>query len=460
VTKKKIGPIALALVMVAAIVSLRNFPFCAQYGLSSIFYLGLASLTFFIPTAQITLELSTTFPGTGGTYHWVKQAYGSETAFLTLWLGWLGTITWFPAILIFSAAMAYAVIEPIIPGLHFSTYFAFFFIIIFFWGTTLINLRGMNVSAVYGGICVVVGTILPGILIICLGIFWMAFSQKTQIDFGIRSLIPALDIDNIAIFSAVLLSFSGAELVSFHVNDTENPEKTYRKSLFLATILIMLIYVLGTLSVIVIVPNGEINLSSGVLQSFMHFFAELNMNWAVPMIAFALLLGSLAGINSWIVGPAKGMLAVADDSLLPNMFRKVNGKDVPYILLMLQAIVGTILSLFVFLLAENNDEFLWVLTALAFQFLSIQYIIIFLAAMKLRRKFPEILRPYRVRFIGFKCIIAIVACAITFIITFLPPKSFTTLSFGVYSSSLLAAMIIFVLPVVFLIKNKRRLLLS
>src|SRR5579872_1418054 len=93
----------LTMINIAAIGSVKNWPLTAEYGLSSISYLILAALIFFLPLALVTAELATTWPENGGIYVWIKHAFGHKTAFLAVWLFWLLNVIWFPTLLSFIA---------------------------------------------------------------------------------------------------------------------------------------------------------------------------------------------------------------------------------------------------------------------------------------------------------------------------------------------------------------------
>ncbi|VTR43445.1 Extreme acid sensitivity protein [Serratia fonticola] len=51
--------------------------------------------------------------------------------------------------------------------------------------------------------------------------------------------------------------------------------------------------------------------------------------WAIRGIAALLLLGVLAEIAAWIVGPSRGMLVTAQQGILPARFAKMNKKRRP-----------------------------------------------------------------------------------------------------------------------------------
>ena len=66
-----IGVFTLAMMNVAAIVSLRGLPAEAEYGLSSVFYYIFAAVFFLIPVALAAAEMATAWPQKGGVFRWV-----------------------------------------------------------------------------------------------------------------------------------------------------------------------------------------------------------------------------------------------------------------------------------------------------------------------------------------------------------------------------------------------------
>lgn len=61
------------------------------------------------------------------------------------------------------------------------------------------------------------------------------------------------------------------------------------------------------------------------------------IEWTVRVISALLLLGVLAEIASWIVGPSRGMYVTAQKNLLPAAFAKMNKNGVPVTLVISQA---------------------------------------------------------------------------------------------------------------------------
>ena len=106
------GVRTLALLNVAAVLSIRNLPSQAEYGWSIIFYLTAASICFFLPSALVSAELASGWPENGGVYLWVKEAFGPRWGFVAIAMQWLENLPWFPAVLTFVAEAIAYVIDP------------------------------------------------------------------------------------------------------------------------------------------------------------------------------------------------------------------------------------------------------------------------------------------------------------------------------------------------------------
>ncbi len=447
------------MITVAAIISLRNLPLSAEFGLSSIFYFVVSALVFFIPIALVTAELATGWPRSGGNYVWVSEAFGKPAGFFALWMAWMESIAWFPAILAFTAAMLAHLLEPIFPGLEHHRFFYFAVMISVFWGATFLNFFGIETSGWISALGVLMGTLIPGALIIGLGMWWVLSGHETAIQFSFSQVIPEFRFDTMVFFSGILLGLAGVEIAAFHIREAKNPQKDYPKALLVAASIILTVSILGTLAIAVVVPQSEISLLSGLIQAFKVFFNAFDMLWAVPVLALFALIGSLAGINTWTVGPAKGLLVTAEDGFLPPFLKKTNAAGVPTGMLLFQALIGSILSL-VFLWMDSHSAAYWVLTALSAQFTVVQYGFVFAAVVKLRYKQPKQERPFKIPGgkygIWFLAIIGILACLFGFGIVYVPPSALDLGDRAEYQMMLGVSFILLsIIPLVFSARRRR-----
>lgn len=444
--RKILGVFMLAMIATAAILSLRNLPLTASYGIGSIFFYAVAGLAFFIPTALVAAELATAWPETGGLYAWVTEAFGPEFGFLATWLEWIMNTVWNPTILAFIAATIAYVINP---GLIHNRWFMVSIMMIVFWGSTFVNFLGMRASGLISSVGVITGTLIPGALIILFGVAWLVMGQPSQISFAPEHLIPTLKLDNLTFFAGVILGLAGIEVAAFHASEAKNPQRDYPKAILLATIIILAIFILGTLSIAIVVPKHDISLVAGIMQAMEVFLKALGLGWATKIFGILLALGAIAMMSTWLVGPSQGLLAAARHGGLPPLLRRVNKNHMPVPVLIVQALIGTFLSA-LFLFMPNVSTSYWMLTDLTAQLTALIYILMFTAAITLRYKKPDAPRPYRIPggnagmwIVGG---IGILAALFALFIGFVPPAQLATGSVLFYELFLIIGIVVFSVP--------------
>lgn len=390
---KSLGVFLLTMINIATILSIRNWPLTAEYGLSSVAFLLLAVIVFFLPTALITAELASTWPVKGGIFAWVKEALGHRMGLLAIWLLWAENIVWYPITLSFIAGtFAYT----FNPSLANNPFYMCGMIISLFWIVTLINLGGIKLSGWISSIGALFGTLLPGGLIILLAIIWLGSGRPSDTPLNWNSLLPKLDhYTELAFLAGVLLNFCGIEMPSIHAKDVIKPGRTYPLAVFYSTLIIVLFTVLGTLSISIAVPKSEISLVSGGIEAIYSFFHSFGISWAIPIVAVSIALGALASVSTWTAGPCRGLLTAAQNGDFPPFMQKVNKHDMPRNLMLLQGVVVTILALIFVFMPSVSGSF-WILTVLTSQLYLIMYLLLFLSGIILRYKRKEVERPYKI----------------------------------------------------------------
>lgn len=441
--KRTLGIFTLAMINVAAVSSVRNWPTIAEYGFSSLFFFALAAILFFIPLSMVSAELATGWPKTGGVFAWVKEAFGHRTGFLAVWLLWLENVIYYPVILSFIAGTLAYVIQPELSN---NTLYTLSVIIVIFWLTTLANLLGMQASGWISTFGVIAGTIIPGSLIILLGIIWCFSGNPVQISMTVESLVPDMSSPNqLVFFSAVLVALAGIEMSAVHAGDVKNPRKDYPKAILLSAILILGLYILGVLAVAVVIPQEKISLVAGSLQAFSVFVNAYGLSWMTPILAILLTVGAFSTLSTWIAGPSKGLLGAAQSGDLPPFFRKLNKHEMPVTLLITQAIIVTLFSS-VFLIMPTVSSAYWILSAMISQLYLVMYILLFSAAIKLRYKQPHANRPYKVPGgnLGMWVVagLGLIGSCFAFFIGFFPPAQLKTGDPVFYISFLILSVII------------------
>lgn len=429
----------IALINVCAICNIKNFPLLAEYGLSVIFFLALSALFFFIPVALVSAELASGWPERG-VYTWVKEALGPRLGFLAIWLEWIENVIWYPTILSFIASTFAYIIDPHLAN---NKLFVLAVILITFWVMTFVNFLGMRVSGWISSLTALFGTIIPIVLIIIMGAFWIFAGHPVQINFSMKALFPDLtSINQLVLLSGVLLGLAGMEMSAVHAKEVRNPQKDYPRGIFLSALLILVFSALGALAIGAIVPNEKIQLASGGMEAFRYLFAAFNWPWGLPVIAAITTFGALGMMSTWIVGPSRGLYATAEHGDLPPIFHKSNRHGMPVNILLAQAIIVSILSL-VFLFMPSVNSSYWTLVALASLLYMIMYILMFISALVLRRKAPHVPRVYKVPALWLFCLLGIIGSSFGVLISFFPPSQINTGSLIVLETFLIGSTLLF-----------------
>ena len=457
----KIGVFALAMLNVGAVMSLRGLPMMAKEGLSMIFYLLFASVLFLVPISLVSAELATGWPRAGGVYRWVKEAFGSGFGFTAIWLQWIQNVIWYPTVLTFAAGcISYMFVDPELAG---NKYFTLAVVLIVYWGATFTTFRGVKTSGKLTTLAVVGGTLIPGVLIIALGIIWLLTGNPLEFLHVAKgqsvSILPDLSsFNSISFLAGIVLLFAGMEVGAVHVADLKNPKSQFPKAVFLAMFIIIIIFTLGSLSVAAVIPEGKISLTAGIMQGLKDLLSGFNIPWLLPIMGFLTAFGAVGGVLAWIAGPSKGLLATAKDGELPPFMAYTNKAGVQTHILYIQGCIVTVISL-VYIVMPTISSAFFLLTALTAILYLIMYIMLYASAIKLRYIKPDVERTYRVPGgnAGMWIIagIGLLAVLFAFFIGFFPPALLTVGSPTFYVVFLILGVIVFVGAPIIINKSKK-----
>ncbi|KTD03020.1 APC family permease [Legionella feeleii] len=446
-SKHTLSIFSLTMITVGSVDSIRNLPATALFGSQLISFFILGALFFLIPTALVSAELASGWAKQGGIYIWVKEAFGKKTGFLAIWLQWIENVIWYPTILSFVAGTIGYLINPSMAS---NPYFLWIVIVSAFWGATLVNLRGMRSSALFSNICALSGLLLPMALIIGLGAAWIVGGNPLQVQFDSASISPHWQDRSMWVsLTAIMMSFCGIEIATVHANDVDNPQRAFPRALTYSVFIILSTLILGSLAIAVVLPQQDINLVAGIMQAFDAFFSKYHLVWFMPFIALMLVMGGLGGVSNWIIAPTKGLLVAAEDGNLPEVFRRTNAHGAPVVMLISQAVIVTILSaLFLFMPSVNGSY--WLLTALAAQLYMLMYLLMFVAAIKLRISAPNHPRAFRIPggMAGMLLVagIGIIGGLTTLVVSFMPPEGINVGGVSRYELTLVTGLCLMCLP--------------
>ncbi len=401
-SRKSMSMFTICMMTVAAVVSLRGLPMMAKEGLSMIFYILFATVMFLIPASLVAAELGGAFSGKGGgVYTWVKEAFGSRWGFTAIWLQWIQNVVWYPTVLAFAAsALAYLFMKP---DLASNGVYTGAVILACYWGATFISLAGADAVRSVTKYGVLAGTVLPGLLIIALGLLWVIQGNPLQflattsgdVHAHARFFPHITGLGSVAFLAGIILLFAGVEVQAVHANEMKDPGKEYPASMFLAAGIIFLLFLLGSLAVAAVIPAKEISLTAGLMQAFHLLLGKFHLGFLTPVIGLLLAFGAIGGVMSWISGPSRGLLETARQGELPPVMAKVNKKGVQSTILLIQAVVVSLLAGLYFIMTDVSVAF-FVLSAMTATLYLVMYILMYSTAIKLRITRPDLPRSYRI----------------------------------------------------------------
>ena len=448
----KLGVFTLAIMNVTAVVSLRGLPAEAEYGVSSAFYYLFAAIVFLIPTALVAAELAAMFQDKqGGVFRWVGEAFGKRAGFLAIWLQWIESTIWYPTVLTFGA-VAFAFIgtnDARDMALASNKLYTLAVVLIIYWLATFISLKGLGWVSKVAKIGGLVGTIIPAALLIVLAIIYLASGGVSQMNFDGRLFPDITKLDNLVLASGIFLFYAGMEMTGIHVKDMENSSRNYPRAIFIGAFITVLIFVLGTFSLGIIIPQKDINLTQSLLVGFDNYFKFVHASWLSPIIAIALAFGVLAGVLTWVSGPSKGLFAVGKAGYLPPFFQKENKIGVQKNILLLQGAAVTLLSL-LFVVMPSVQSFYQILSQLTVLLYLIMYLLMFAAAIYLRYSMKKSERPFRIGKSG-NALMWVVAgmgflgSLLAFVLSFIPPAQIAIGSNAVWYAVLTIGCIVVVI---------------
>lgn len=424
----KLGVITLAIMNVTAVVSLRGLAAEAEYGLSSAFYYLFAALVFLIPTSFVAAELAAMFQDKqGGVFRWVGEAFGKRTGFVAIWLQWVESTIWYPTVLTFGAvSLAFIGTDSAKDmALASNKVYTLAIVLLIYWAATYISLKGLGWVSKVAKIGGLVGTIIPAGLLVILAIAYLVSGGESQMNFGGNFFPDIARFDNLVLASGIFLFYAGMEMSGVHVSEMENPTRNYPRAVFIGAAITVAIFILGTFSLGIIIPQKDINLTQSLLVGFDRYFDYIHASWLSPIIAIALAFGVLAGVLTWVAGPSKGLFAVGKAGYLPPFMQKTNKIGVQRNILLIQGGLVTFLSL-LFVIMPSVQSFYQILSQLTILLYLIMYLLMFSAAIYLRYNMKDYKRPFRIGKSG-NALMWIVAgvgflgSLLAFVLSFIPP---------------------------------------
>ncbi|HRH42561.1 MAG TPA: APC family permease [Pyrinomonadaceae bacterium] len=325
--KKELGLTDLVLTQILFIVGLPWIGVAAKQGNSHIvLWLG-AMLLFYIPSAVVVTYLNRLMPLEGGLYQWAKFGFNELTGFLVAWNLWL-----------------FAILNTSEIGLQITQYLVYIlgpeseWLTESRWFIGLVTLGIIGVLVVVTSIGLGVGKWVHkagGVLmllifaaILILPLLNLANGTLTEyhpfkFEMPVLSSLMTLNLLGKMGFGA----FGGFEYVAIHEGDCRNPVRTIGRSIIVAAPIIVVMFILGTSSMMALIPIDQIDLIAPIPQVLSAGFGPLGLVAGIASLTImALLCIRLAQASVMFGGNTRLPMVAGWDYLLPNWFTKLHEK--------------------------------------------------------------------------------------------------------------------------------------
>jgi len=371
-----------------AIVGLRWLTTAAsQFGLASLLMWVLAMLVFFIPSAIAVRELADIDPGSGGMYRWVTRAFGPRHGFVAGWGYWVNNLFYFPSLLLSTAAIAAYAGGARFAALGDNPRFILVISLIGLWLAIWLNVIGLRVGKWLqnvGGY----GTWIPAFIFVALAI-WSFATHGSATPWRTSDLVPhKLDLPSINLFATLTFAFAGLELAPTLGGEITDPAATLRRGVLLTGVAVVAVYVLGTMAMLVALPQETVSITNGLPQAVAALARRIGAPALAPfaaLIALMLVVSNIGGVGAWLTGSARLPFAAGVDQALPAAFARVHPKwQTPHVALLFQGALATVLVVASLAGSTVKSAYLALIQTTLILFF-IPYLYIFAAYLRLRR---------------------------------------------------------------------------
>ena len=322
--RKDLGLIDLTLTQILFVVGLPWVGVAAKQGTAHV-VLWLAAITFFyIPSAAVVIHLNRAMPLEGGLYQWAKLRFGEMPGFLVAWNLWLFTI-----------------LNTSETGLQVTQYFGYVVGPRSEWLTSDVRFIGVvNVAIVTALVGITIrglsvgkwvhkagGVLMLTTFAMLIALPWVNLAHGSLREFhALVMTTPLMTVLSLNIAAKMGFgALGGFEYVAIHAGECRNPERTIARSVIVAAPIIALMFILGTSSVLALVPIDRIDLIAPIPQVLAEGFRPFGSATVVASATIvALLCIRMAQASVMFAGNTRLPMVTGWDGLLPGWFTRLH----------------------------------------------------------------------------------------------------------------------------------------
>ncbi len=330
-----------------------------------------------IPFGLVSAELSSAYPEDGGMYTWAKEVLGEKAGFVS---GWAYTVAGFvePATFAYLTANYLKTMFPF--ELSGFEYWAVCALLIAF--VVVINFLGIKIVSDMATVITIL-CVLPFLVLIVLSFMNLQFNP-------VKPFIPEDSSFLEAAGSGLLIGIwfnTGYETVSTMSGEIQDGERLVPRAIIIAVPLISLMYILFVVPALSAVGQWQ-NWSSEGPLSFVEIGQTLGgwpLQWAFTIAGT---LASLMILCEYVTAYSRVFSTMSEKGQFFKCFSTMHPKyDTPYIGLIILGVISTILC--------SSGSFIEFVT-LASILYAVPVILMFIAAIRRRIKFPDMKLSYQV----------------------------------------------------------------
>jgi amino acid transporter len=389
---KSLGRFDIVFLLIAAVVGLETLGQVSTFGAEAFTWTLVLAVTFLLPYGLIFAETGAAFTEEGGAYTWVRNAFGRPAAAIAALLTWVTQPVWVGGSMAFLATEGWNVNLSHISSGSVADYV---FKLVFIWLTVLAAI----VSLRYGKWLPTVGAIMKVLLLVVfVGTAIVYAIQHGVVSLSFSDFSPTLS----GLFGAtplLLFAYLGFESGNSAAGEMKNPARDVPFGILRSSGIAAACYLLPIFAILVVVPSDKITGIGGFFDATATVFSVYGgasgamLKGLSVCLVFVLMTQGAAWM---IISDRMQAIAAADGAFFGGFFGVFNEKlSTPVRVNFMSGVVGTAFMLVAMQVTGSAGSVFGVVLTISITTFLLSYLLIIPAAVKLRRAFPEVERPFR-----------------------------------------------------------------
>jgi amino acid transporter len=388
--------------MLAAIIVLDTLGAVSSYGAQAFTWLIVMVVFFLVPYGLITAELGTAFAEEGGPYVWVKLAFGRAAAAVVATMYWVDNPIWLAGTLAITAMAAFSTFF-----VELSLSWQYVFGLLFIWA----GIASVIMALKFGKWVATIGAAIRILLIAFFTLTVLIYAGEHGLHgFGGGAFKPTWLVF-LAAAPILIFNLEGFELPSAASEEMVNPKRDVPFAVLRSGIGTLLFYGIPVLAILLVLPPSRLSNVGGFLdalqQVFVVYGGHLTSSGVVltgagtvlaDIAAIGVILGLLSSAVTWLIGSDRAQAVAGYDGAAPRAFGYFSRRlGTPIVVNLVSGVVSTIvLVLTLTLTSGNTAKYFSATLGVVISMVTIVYLLIFPAVIKLRYSHPDVPRPYRI----------------------------------------------------------------